>query len=64
MAEKVRIVGWQQDWQGSSTGTYGTSTEKTLLLVSWLSWQDFTKFLLHIGNPGIHGNIRIKILLR
>ena len=36
----------------------------TLLLASWLSWQDITKFLLHLGNHGSHGKILIKILLR
>ena len=28
----------------------------TLLLASWLSWQDLAKFLLHLGNHGSHGN--------
>ena len=36
----------------------------TLLLASWLSWQDLAKFLLHLGNHGSHGKILIKILLR
>ena len=36
----------------------------TLLLASWLSWQDLVKFLLHLGNHGSHGKILIKILLR
>ena len=34
----------------------------TLLLASWLSWQDLAKFLLHLGNHGSHGKILIKIL--
>ena len=36
----------------------------TLLLASWMSWQDLTKFLLHLGSHGSHGKILIKILLR
>ena len=36
----------------------------TLLLASWLSRQDPTKFVLHRGDHGTHGKIRIKILLR
>ena len=36
----------------------------TLLLASWLSWQDRTKFLLHLGNYGTHGKILIKNTLR
>ena len=36
----------------------------TLLLASWLSWQDLAKFLLHLGSHGSHGKILIKILLR
>ena len=36
----------------------------TLLLASWLSWQDLAEFLLHFGNHGTHGKILIKILLR
>ena len=36
----------------------------TLLLASWLSWQDLAKLLLHLGNHGSHGKILIKILLR
>ena len=36
----------------------------TLLLASWLSWQDLAKFLLHLGNHGSHGKILDKILLR
>ena len=36
----------------------------TLPLASWLSWQDLAKFLLHLGNHGSYGKIRIKILLR
>ena len=34
----------------------------TLLLASWLSWQDLAKFLLHLGSHGSHGKILIKIL--
>ena len=33
----------------------------TLLLASWLSWQDLAKFLLHLGNHGTHGKILTKI---
>ena len=36
----------------------------TLLLASWLSWQDLAKFLVHLGSHGSHGKILIKILLR
>ena len=38
----------------------------TLLLASWLSWQDLAKFLLHLasGNHGTYGKFLIKILLR
>ena len=36
----------------------------TLLLASWLSWQELAKFLLHLGNHGSHGKILIKILLK
>ena len=36
----------------------------TLLLASWLSWQDLTKFLLHLGDNGTYGKILKKILLR
>ena len=36
----------------------------TLLLASWLSWQDLAKFLLHLGSHGSHGKILTKILLR
>ena len=36
----------------------------SLLLASWLSWQDLAKFLLHLGSHGSHGKILIKILLR
>ena len=32
----------------------------TLLLGSWLSWQDLTKFLLHLGDHGTHGKILIR----
>ena len=32
----------------------------TVLLASWLSWQDLTNFLLHLGNHGSHGKILIK----
>ena len=35
----------------------------TLLLAYWLSWQDLTNFLLHLGNHGTHGKIPIKTLL-
>ena len=31
----------------------------TLLLASWQSWQDLTKFLLQLGNHGTHGKILI-----
>ena len=36
----------------------------TLLLASWLSWQELAKFLLHLGNHGSHSKILIKILVR
>ena len=36
----------------------------TLLLASWLSWQDLAKFLIHLGNYGSHGKIFTKILSR
>ena len=36
----------------------------TLLLASWLSWQDLAKFLLHLGSHGSHGKILTKILPR
>ena len=29
----------------------------TLLLASWMIWQDLAKFLLHLGNQGSHGKI-------
>ena len=38
--------------------------ELTLLLASWLSWQDLAQFLLHLGNHGSHGKILTKILLK
>ena len=34
----------------------------TLLLASWLSFQDIAKFLLHLGNHGSHGKILTKII--
>ena len=35
-----------------------------LLLASWLSWQELTKYILHLGNHGTFGRILIPIVLR
>ena len=36
----------------------------TLLLASWMPWQDLAKFLLHLGNHGFHCKIITIILPR
>ena len=45
---------------------YNNYTEPglTLLLACYLSWQDLTTLLLHLGDHGTHGKIPNKISLR
>ena len=46
----------------TNTGRCNYLPGLTLLLASWLSPQDFAKFLLHFGNHRSHGKILTKII--